>query len=113
MQGCDHAQVITPKAKLCALLVQDERLWRQRSRVEWLKARDKNTRYFLCKASQRRHKNHVYQLKDQASMWTSHQDQVPPLFREDLESYQSYIHHPYSQSQEPRRCQGVSSYQFM
>ncbi len=82
MQGRDHAQVITLKAKLCALLVQDERLWRQRSRVEWLKARDKNTRYFLCKASQRRHKNHVYQLKDQAGMWTSHQDQVPPLFIE-------------------------------
>jgi hypothetical protein len=82
MQGRDHSQVITLKGKLHALLAKNERLWRQRSRVEWLKNGDRNTRYFHCKATQRKRRNHVYRLKDQAGVWTSQLDQVPPLFIE-------------------------------
>lgn len=82
MQGRDHSQVITLKGKLHALLAKNERLWRQQSRVKWLKNGDRNTRYFHCKATQQKRRNHVYRLKDQAGVWTSLLDQVPPLFIE-------------------------------
>ena len=80
MMGSDHAQVITLKNKLHTLLAKDERMWRQRSRVEWLREGDQNTRYFHSKATQRRRRNHVYRLIDNSRIWTSTQDQVPPLF---------------------------------
>uniref|UniRef100_A0A2N9IJ19 Endonuclease/exonuclease/phosphatase domain-containing protein n=1 Tax=Fagus sylvatica TaxID=28930 RepID=A0A2N9IJ19_FAGSY len=37
MQGRDHSLVITLKNKLHTLLAKNERLWQQRSRVDWLK----------------------------------------------------------------------------
>jgi hypothetical protein len=55
---------------------------KQRSRVDWLKNGDRNTWYFHCKATQRKRRNHVYRLKDEAGVWTSQPNQVPPLFIE-------------------------------
>ena len=82
MQGRDHTQVAILKRRLHDLWDKNERLWRQRSRVEWLKNGDLNTRYFHCKATQRKRRNYVSRLKNQAGVWTSQQDQVPPLFIE-------------------------------
>ena len=80
MQGRDHHQVWYLKRELHSLLAKEERLWRQRSRVEWLKAGDRNTRYFHCRATQRQRHNYVYQLKNSVGQWTTHHAQVPALF---------------------------------
>ena len=53
MQGSEHHQVRLLKRELHSLLTKEEQLWRQRSRAEWLKAGDRNTRYFHCQATQR------------------------------------------------------------
>ncbi|CAM8914180.1 unnamed protein product [Rhodiola kirilowii] len=45
-------------------LVREETLWMQRSRVLWMEHGDRNTKYFHAKASQRRQKNWITQLKD-------------------------------------------------
>jgi hypothetical protein len=44
------------------LLEQEEVMWRQRSRVEWLAAGDNNTRFFHLRAIQRMKKNRVTEL---------------------------------------------------
>jgi hypothetical protein len=49
-------------AKLNSLLEQEEVMWRQRSRVQWLAAGDKSTRFFHLRASQRRRKNCITEL---------------------------------------------------
>ena len=80
MQGFNHDHYRHLKGRLKDLLRKEERLWRQRSRAEWLKAGDQNTRYFHCRATQRKRRNQVYRLKDPNGMWTTSQSQVPQLF---------------------------------
>ena len=80
MQGFNHDHYRHLKGRLKDLLRKEERLWRQRSRAKWLKAGDQNTRYFHCRATQRKRRNQVYRLKDPNGMWTTSQSQVPQLF---------------------------------
>ncbi|KAL5538322.1 hypothetical protein UlMin_043071 [Ulmus minor] len=47
---------------LNSLLDKEERYWRQRSRVSWLKDGDRNTKFFHRKATARRKKNEILGL---------------------------------------------------
>ena len=56
-------------ARMVELLDQEEVMWRQRSRIQWLAAGDKNTRFFHLRASQRRKRNKVSELvKDDGTL---------------------------------------------
>ncbi|XP_057444657.1 uncharacterized protein LOC130736903 [Lotus japonicus] len=50
---------------LDVLLEQEEVVWCQRSRANWLHYGDKNTHFFHSKASQRRKRNSIEELKDE------------------------------------------------
>ena len=45
-------------------IVNEEIIWRQRSRMEWLKEGDLNTKFFHGRASMRKKKNKISRLKD-------------------------------------------------
>ena len=45
-------------------------MWRQRSRIEWLAAGDKNTRFFHMRASMRRKKNMIKALYNSLGVHT-------------------------------------------
>ena len=51
-------------------------MWRQRSKIPWLRDGDRNTRFFHSKASQRRRRNYITKLHDANGGWCSSQDQV-------------------------------------
>ena len=57
------------KEEINTQLYNDELHWRQRSRSIWLKVRDKNTKFFHQRASQRRRKNHISGVLDNDWVW--------------------------------------------
>lgn len=50
-------------ARLDELLLREEMLWKQRSRVQWIKVGEQNTKFFHRKASWRAKKNKISVLK--------------------------------------------------
>jgi hypothetical protein len=72
----DLSQQIKDKEnELDNLLDREEIWWKQRSRVDWLQHGDNNTKYFHMKASQRRKRNKITELKDcSGKSWREHTD---------------------------------------
>lgn len=66
--------------KHAELLKIEETLWRQRSRATWLKDRGKNTKFFHCKANQRRKVNEVKKLKDEDGVWWHGEKNIERVF---------------------------------
>ncbi|KAL9666219.1 hypothetical protein QQ045_000543 [Rhodiola kirilowii] len=57
-------------------LAREELLWRQRSRVDWLREGDSNTKYFHSRASQRRKKNTVGKIKGCNDLWITDEMEI-------------------------------------
>ncbi|KAL4296847.1 hypothetical protein GQ457_12G013350 [Hibiscus cannabinus] len=64
------------KQELKKVLDTEERYWRQRSRVQWLKAGDRNTTFFHARANGRRKKNMVKGITDKEGVWVEGTDKV-------------------------------------
>lgn len=62
MVGINHNQVKTLRGEVYDLMVKEDCLWHQQSRVQWLKERDMNTGYFHNCANQRNRRNYISKL---------------------------------------------------
>ena len=62
MFGRNHDHVKILRGEVYELMVKEDCLWHQRSRVDWLKAGDLNTSYFHSRANQRNRKNFISKL---------------------------------------------------
>ena len=56
------------RSKIEQLKNKEECMWKQRSRMAWLKEGDINTRYFHCRATQRNKHNLILGLQDEAGV---------------------------------------------
>ena len=65
----NRAEFLEVSKKMDALLMKQEIFWAQRSRISWLKHRDRNTKFFHAKASQRRRKNYIQRIKNGDNDW--------------------------------------------
>ena len=62
MAGDHHDQIRVLRSEVYELMVKEECLWHQRSRVDWLKSGDMNTSYFHSRATQRNKRNFISKL---------------------------------------------------
>ncbi|KAK0591155.1 hypothetical protein LWI29_036243 [Acer saccharum] len=72
--GWEHCRKV--ERELDNLLKEEEVFWRQRSRVSWLKEGDRNTKYFLAKASSRRKQNSILGLFNDGGSWKTSKDDL-------------------------------------
>ncbi|KAL9664408.1 hypothetical protein QQ045_019808 [Rhodiola kirilowii] len=72
--------IIEKETSLCAdldeWLLREELFWKQRSRVDWLKEGDRNTRFFHLHASRRREINTIESLKVDGDTWISGDEEL-------------------------------------
>ncbi|KAL0379072.1 UNVERIFIED_CONTAM: hypothetical protein Sradi_3212700 [Sesamum radiatum] len=58
------------------LLSREEFMWKQRGKAQWLKERDRNTPFFHARASARRRKNSISQLRDRDGEWCNSKEGI-------------------------------------
>lgn len=74
--------IVGIEEKLNKALEEEEIYWKQRSRENWLKWGDKNTRWFHKKASMRRQKNFIHGIKNTNGVWASNPEHIKDSFVE-------------------------------
>ena len=63
-------------------LFEEEFLWAQKSRCDWLMLGDRNTKYFHLSTLARRRRNRILALWDANDMWVHHVDVLKSIVRE-------------------------------
>ena len=80
VQGGGSDKLWVLKKEVNALMDKEERLWRQRSRTLYLKDGDHNTKFFHCRATQRKRKNFIAGIRNHSDLWCTDKDQISDVF---------------------------------
>ena len=61
--------VLSLKEEFQTLLVQEEKLWQQKTKTAWLKDGDQNTKFFHSRASHHFRRNEILKLQRDDGSW--------------------------------------------
>ena len=82
VQSGDVKEVNRLKMELSKLCEQEEKMWQQRSRVQWLQSGNKNTKFFHGVSTQRKRRNFIKGLKDENGTWQENEEVVSGMLIE-------------------------------
>lgn len=68
------------------LQAQEASYWHQRSRVNWLREGDLNTRFFHQSTIQRRRRNMILKLKAEDGQWVEHPSRVRQMVEDHFQN---------------------------
>jgi hypothetical protein len=74
--GLNNEAIVSTKAAINSLLLNEELHWRQRSRMTWLKAGDSNTKFFHSQVQQRKRTNAIVGLLNNDDIWCTDETQI-------------------------------------
>ena len=77
-----YNEVARLKSELLVLYDKEEKMWHQRSRIQWLQSGDQNTKFFHGTATQRKRKNFIKGLKDDEGVWHEDEDTYARMLNE-------------------------------
>ena len=67
------------RSKLNSWLDKEDEMWRQRSRLNWFQARDRNTSFFHAKATSRQKNNLITGMLDEEDVWQEEKIKVEEI----------------------------------
>ena len=81
-KGGSHDSVVELRRDLNVLLDKVNRMWAQRSRIQWLTNGDRNTGYFHGVATQQKRKNFIKGIQNPSDEWVTDENPVSDTFFE-------------------------------
>ena len=82
IQSGEVKEVNRLKMELNKLCEHDEKMWQQRSRVQWLQSGDRNTKFFHGVLTQRKRRNFIKGLRDENGTWQENEEVVSGMLIE-------------------------------
>ena len=76
----NDGEVRSLKQELAELYAKEEKMWHQRSLLQWLQCGDQNTKFFHGSATQRKRRNFIKGLKDAKGAWHEDEDHISSMF---------------------------------
>ena len=65
----NRAEILALEKELTNAYQQEERFWKEKSRINWLRWGDQNTRFFHAKTKERNRRNKIWRLKSSNGDW--------------------------------------------
>ncbi|XP_062119272.1 uncharacterized protein LOC133833024 [Humulus lupulus] len=75
----DHSELRQTERKLDDLLHKEEVFWHQRSRIQWLKAGDQNTKFFHQKAREQQKNNSIKGIFNDGNEWCTSDSEISEI----------------------------------
>lgn len=76
MKGEKDAYLIKLENEVEGMLEEEEMFWKMRSREDWLRWGDKNTKWFHSRASFRKRKNEIKGIEDRRGTWVEEEEEI-------------------------------------